>query len=233
MRSSITLFDDQYKLYKTWSKKLLIAFVEYMFEGIEPDLKPSEMAIFNSLRERMDNSNKAHDWRSKWWKNSHWWPTWKSDEKWTKNESNLNEKWTKNEQKMNENGIQDSNGELESSNSWTTAIKRKKEEEDIKENIKRKFLDYVYLSESEYHKISDRYGERVLKDYIERLDNRIWEKPKSKDRQDRDHYRTILSRIKRAWIKERPQKQENETWVYENLRDQDVYLQELIKWKQK
>jgi hypothetical protein len=32
-----------------------------MFEGIEPDLKPSEMAIFNSLRERMDNSNKAHD----------------------------------------------------------------------------------------------------------------------------------------------------------------------------
>lgn len=233
MRSSITLFDDQYKLYKTGSKKLLIAFVEYMFEGIEPDLKPREKAIFDSLRERMDNSNKAHDWRSKWWKNSHWWPTWKSNEKWTKNESNFDEKWTKNEQKINENAIQDSNGELESSNSWTTAIKRKKEEEDIKENIKRKFLDYVYLSESEYHKISDRYGERVLKDYIERLDNRIWEKPNSKNRQDRDHYRTILGRIKRAWIKERPKKQENETWVYENLRDQDVYLQELIKWKQK
>lgn len=134
MRSSITLFDDQYKLYKTGSKKLLIAFVEYMFEWIEPDLKPSEMAIFNSLRERMDNSNKAHDGRSKWWKNSHGWPS-KTNEKWTKNESNLNEKWTKNEQKTNENDIQDISSELQTINSWTTAIKRKKEDIIISNDI--------------------------------------------------------------------------------------------------
>lgn len=117
MRSSITLFDDQYKLYKTWSKKLLVAFVEYMFEWIEPNLKPSEMNIFNSLRDRMDASVKAHDGRSKWWKNSHGWPS--------KKEQKMNEKWTKNEQKTNENAIWNINSGLQTTNSWTTAIKRK------------------------------------------------------------------------------------------------------------
>lgn len=232
MRSSITLFDDQYKLYKTWSKKLLIAFVEYMFEWIEPDLKPSEMAIFNSLRERMDNSNKAHDWRSKWWKNSHWWPTWKSDEKWTKNESNLDEKWTKNEQKMNENGIQDSNGELESSNSWTTAIKRKKEEEDIKENIKRKWyweFKRCMLSDKEYQKVIDDYWVRNWESLIMKVDRYC----ASKGKTYKDYLAAIRNFADKDGIKKLPPKSDDESWVYENLRDQDVYLQELIKWKQK
>lgn len=90
----------------------------------------------------------------------------------------------------------------------------------IKENVKRKFLDYVYLSDEEYKKISDRYWESVLKDFIERLDNRIWEKPNAKNRQDRDHYRTILQRIKKEGIKERSTKKqlsefEIEEWVYD------------------
>ena len=111
MRSSITLYEDQYKLYKTGTKKLLIAFVEYMFEWIEPKLKPSEMAIFDMMRKSMDSSIKSHDGRSKWWQNSHWWPKWK-----------MNEKWTKNEWKMNENAIWNTNGELQTINSWTTTI---------------------------------------------------------------------------------------------------------------
>ena len=90
----------------------------------------------------------------------------------------------------------------------------------VKENVKRKFLDYVYLSDEEYKKISDRYWESVLKDFIERLDNRIWEKPHDKNRQGRDHYRTILKRIQKDWIKERPTKKqlsefEIEEWVYD------------------
>ena len=90
----------------------------------------------------------------------------------------------------------------------------------VKENVKRKFLDYVYLSDEEYKKISDRYWENVLKDFIERLDNRIWEKPTDKNRQGRDHYRTILKRIQKDWIKERPTKKqlsefEIEEWVYD------------------
>ena len=142
MRSSITLFDDQYKLYKTGSKKLLIAFVEYMFEWIEPNLKPSEMNIFNSLRERMDNSIKAHDGRSKWWKNSHGWPSKNEpnlNEIWTENEQKMNEKWTENELNLNENAIWDTNSDLQTinswNNSWTTTIKRKKEDIIISKDI--------------------------------------------------------------------------------------------------
>lgn len=90
----------------------------------------------------------------------------------------------------------------------------------VKENVKRKFLDYVYLSDEEYKKISDRYWENVLKDFIERLDNRIWINPHAKNRQDRDHYRTILQRIKKEWIKEHHTKKqlsefEIEEWVYD------------------
>jgi hypothetical protein len=36
-RSSVTLYDDQYNFYKAFkSEKLLVAFVEFMFEDIEP-----------------------------------------------------------------------------------------------------------------------------------------------------------------------------------------------------
>jgi hypothetical protein len=37
MRGSITLFEDQYQFFKELkSKRLLVAFVEFMFEDIEP-----------------------------------------------------------------------------------------------------------------------------------------------------------------------------------------------------
>jgi hypothetical protein len=41
MRSEIKLFEDQYRFFKDMkSKRLLVAFVEFMFEDIEPtDLK--------------------------------------------------------------------------------------------------------------------------------------------------------------------------------------------------
>lgn len=71
LRKSITLFDDQYNFYKELkSKKLLIAFVEYMFEDIEPQgLSNLEQITFNSLRKRMENSKKkSFAWSmSKWW----------------------------------------------------------------------------------------------------------------------------------------------------------------------
>ena len=70
MREQITMYRDMYEFYKdTKSKRLFIAFAEYMFEWIEPtDLKWIEKTIFNSLKIRMDNQWK----KSKAWKNSHW-----------------------------------------------------------------------------------------------------------------------------------------------------------------
>lgn len=85
MRKQITLYDDMYQFYKdTKSKRLLIAFVEYLFEWIEPtDLKWIENTIFNSLKIRMENQ-----WKKSFaWTQSHWW--WRQSKK-QKNESNTN-----------------------------------------------------------------------------------------------------------------------------------------------
>lgn len=70
MRSSITLYEDQYQFYKELkSKKLLIAFVEYMFEDIEPTwLNKLEKVVRNSLKIRMKNQKKKSDA----WRQSHW-----------------------------------------------------------------------------------------------------------------------------------------------------------------
>lgn len=199
MRSEIKLFEDQYKFFKEMkSKRLLVAFVEFMFDDIEPsDLKWLEKTVFESMRKRMENSKKIHDGKSKGWRSSHWgWRPWNT---------NWELEW-ENNRKTTE---QTTEKQQENKEEWSMKI------EDIKENIKRKYLDYVYLSDDECNKIRDRYWERVLKEFIERVDNRVWEKPNSKDRKWRDHYRTILNRIKRAWIKEIPKKQENESWIYD------------------
>ena len=94
MRSSITLYDDQYQFYKELkSEKLLIAFIEYMFENIEPEwLNSLEQTIFNSLRIRMDNQKKKAYAGAK----SHWWgrrP--KTTEKQQKNNKKTTEQTTK------------------------------------------------------------------------------------------------------------------------------------------
>lgn len=75
MRSSITLFDDQYQFFmELKSKRLLVAFVQFMFEDIEPEwLNWIEKTVFNSMRKRMENSKKMHDRNSKGWSSSHWW----------------------------------------------------------------------------------------------------------------------------------------------------------------
>lgn len=64
-----------YSFYKdTKSKRLLGAFVEYLFEWIEPtDLKWIEKTIFKSLKIRMENQRKKADSWAVWWASSHWW----------------------------------------------------------------------------------------------------------------------------------------------------------------
>lgn len=65
------MYDDQYLFYKELkSKRLLIAFVEFMFEDIEPTwLNKMEKVIRNSLKIRMENQKK----KSLAWSLSHWW----------------------------------------------------------------------------------------------------------------------------------------------------------------
>jgi len=57
---------------------------------------------------------------------------------------------------------------------------------------KKKYLDYVYLTDEEYQKLVNKFGEESTKERIENLDNWIGEKPTEKKRQKDSHYRTIL-----------------------------------------
>ena len=90
MRSEIKLFEDQYMFFKEMkSKRLLVAFVEFMFEDIEPtDLKWLEKTVFESMRKRMENSKNLHDRNSKWWQASHW--------GWRKGKANSELSWENN-----------------------------------------------------------------------------------------------------------------------------------------
>lgn len=81
-----------------------------------------------------------------------------------------------------------------------------------KENKKEKFLEFVYLTNEEYNKLIDTYGERATKEQIRNLNNYIWQKGKDKYK---SHYYTILTWNRKAWIKELPKKQENESWIYD------------------
>lgn len=81
-----------------------------------------------------------------------------------------------------------------------------------KENEKRKHLEFVYLTDTEYNKLIDSYGVRVIDNEITNLNNYIWQNWKDKYK---SHYHTILNRLRRAWIKELPKKQENESWIYD------------------
>ena len=66
---------------------------------------------------------------------------------------------------------------------------------------KKLYLDYVYLTDAEYEKLIERYWDRIITDYIEKLNNWIWEKPTEKKRQNRNAYYTILNWLKNANIK--------------------------------
>lgn len=187
MRGSITLFEDQYQFFKELkSKRLLVAFVEFMFEDIEPEwLSWIEKTVFNSLRIRMENQKK----KSLAWKQSHW--GWRP-------RNSSSELGTENNRKTTE----------------QTTNKQEVEDKDkvIKENKKEKFLEFVYLTKQEYDKLIDTYWEKVIKWQIENLNNYIWQKWKDKYK---SHYYTILNWNKKAWIKQIPKKQENESWIYD------------------
>lgn len=142
MRKSITLFDDQYAFYKELkSEKLLVAFVEYMFEDIEPqNLNSMEQVIRNSLLERMDNRK----WKSDAWAKSHWW--WRPKKQQEDLQTN-NTETTKKQQK---------NNKQTTSISISRSISNKIED---KENIETNSNELVEQS-------STSYGDKEINDLI-------------------------------------------------------------------
>jgi len=192
------------------------AIMEYGLFGKEPPKKFKR--DFVNIRFILNKSKKISYLRSKAWEQHEWNQYTQWDEK-----RKPNDKAQKNPmEQMEQNGTNGTKQFYSLSYSNSTI--------DV---TKKKYLEYVYLEDIEYKKLVEWYGKNVVDEMIEKLNNRIWENPKEKKRQKKSHYFTILNWFNRDWVKKLPVKSENESWVYENLRDQDVYLQELIKWKQK
>jgi len=78
-------------------------------------------------------------------------------------------------------------------------IKEEKIEEGVKEKkpVKKKYLDFVLLTEEEYNKLIDKYWKWVIERKIEDLNNYIW----SKGKKYKSHYFTILERLRKENIK--------------------------------
>ena len=176
MRKSITLFDDQYAFYKELkSEKLLVAFVEYMFEDKDPEwLNSMEQVVWNSLLERMDNWKWRSDAWSKWWAKSHWWgrPR-KQAEQLQNNNKTTSKKQAKNNQDKDKDKEEDISNKIE----------------DKDNNKKNKYLDFVCLTEEEHWKLIKQLWERLTNELIEKLNNYIW----STGKRYKSHYFTLLN----------------------------------------
>lgn len=65
---------------------------------------------------------------------------------------------------------------------------------------KKRFLDFVLLTDEEYKKLIDRYGKTIIDEYIEKLNNYIG----SKGKRYKSHYHTLLNWLKKDKIEELP-----------------------------
>lgn len=87
----------------------------------------------------------------------------------------------------------------EINNNIKEEIKEEKIVEEVKEKkpVKKKYLDFVLLTEEEYNKLIDRYWKWIIERKIEDLNNYIW----SKGKKYKSHYFTILERLRKENIK--------------------------------
>lgn len=195
MRRQITLFQDQYELYKELkSPNLLVAFVEFMFEDKQPknnQLNSLETAIFNSFIERMEKSKKLYDRNSKWWQSSHWWwrpetPVEKPTEKTAKKQPN--------EQPKNK--------------------EEEVEEEVYKENKKRKWFgefSMCFLTDDEHEQVLRDYWVRNGELLISKVDNYC----ASKWKKYKNYVAAIRNFAKSSWIEKQATESRNESWIYD------------------
>lgn len=118
------------------------------------------------------------------------------------------------------------------SNENQTERKDKKEKIKIKEINKEKkwYWEFkkCYLTDEEYQKVINDYWFKNANILINKVDSYC----ASKGRAYKDYVAAIRNFASNAGIDKLKPKQENESWVYENMRDNDLYLQNLIKWKQ-
>lgn len=221
IRPSVKLFEDQYNFYKDLkSKRLLIAFVEYMFEDIEPtDLKWVEKTAFNSLRKRMENSKKITDWNRKWWETSHW--------GWRKGKDSWELEW-ENKSKTSQWTSQEQVEQLKKNNEEEDNISKDiLLEDEVREDWKRCYYWNVWLKDTELERLNKEYWSNVIEEYIIRLSEYIDKKWDSYT----DHNKTIRKRLAKWNVKKKSERIEEWDKPHDFSKDNIIYPVRKRAWE--
>lgn len=165
--------------------KYLMAVAEYWLEWKESD-DPIIKALMVQTQFVLDRSKELSDSKSEKMKgNQNARKNWEKQSKQTKTE------WNRQKQKKQEEEVEEE-------------VEIEVEEESIKKekNNKKKFLEFVLLTEEEYEKLVNQFWVKITDELIDRLNNYIW----STGKRYKSHYFTILNRAR----KELPQNNQQE-----------------------
>ena len=160
--------------------------LEYWLNGVKPT-DPIIDALLTSAMYSIDRTDEIKEKKSEYMKgNSNAVKTWENISKQRKTDTNRNEQTKTHEEKED---IEDKE-----------VIEDK---EDIKKEklLKRKYLDFVLLTDDEHTKLVNQLWDRLTNELIDKLNNYLW----STWKRYKSHYFTILSRSR----KEQPHNQTN------------------------
>jgi hypothetical protein len=117
---------------------------------------------------------------------------------------NKNKQGTDREQTGNEQG--ENNSILDCNREYKNKEKSNKKENEVPEKFKgkKKYLDYVYLSDEEYQELKERFGKTIVDSEIENLDTWFTENPK-KFKASKSHKKRLISFCK-TYIEKNPTK---------------------------
>ena len=164
--------------------KYLMAVAEYWLEWKESD-DPIIKALMVQTQFVLDRSKELSDSKSEKMRgNQNARKNWEKQLKQTKTE------WNRQKQKKQEEEVEEE-------------VEIEVEEESIKKekNNKKKFLEFVLLTEEEHEKLVNQFWVKITNELIDRLNNYIW----STGKRYKSHYFTILNRAR----KEQPQRTTN------------------------
>lgn len=187
-RESFVFYQSFWNATKTLPKEnqknALVMMIEYWIDWIEPtsEIDGIAFAIFQMAKPQIDINNKKFKIWSKQW--CHWIKGKEYGKLWWRpkkeNPPPLNIKPPNNPPNVNVNdNVNDNDNEIKNN------------------NIKRKFLDFVMMSNEENNKLLESYWNRNVKIFIERLNNYIG----STGKRYKSHYFTILNWMKKEQIK--------------------------------
>ena len=211
--NSFTFFEDYYDLItlledEQEQAELTLSILKYMFEDIEPTLNSRQMKIFKNLKRPLMISKI------------------KSKSKKDKIKTKSNENQNKIKAKSNEDeSFEFVTKSMSMSNNNINNINNIKREEKIKKEEKKKFGEFVTMTNAEYEKLVSTHGEKFTKRCIETLDNYKG----SSGKKYKSDYRAILSWVIEKLEKEIP-KNSTPDWYGQDIEENPATEEEYEKF---